>query len=512
MATPRFLFVQTEQENIGVEYLSAALKQNSIEIELLFFDRIYSNNAFHLGKVTPNIDKENLIQKRIIKKIREYQPEVVCFSPFTSQFLWTIKQAKLIKQKFPKVFVLFGGVHVNSVPETVIKQKCIDGIILGEADKPIVEFANNFFDKNKLEKIESLWIKKNGSVIKNKLAKLISDLDNLPFPDKDIIYSQIPADLLDKTYVIMASRGCPFACTYCANNVYQKLYLGQKRLRFRSPVNIVTELFEAKKKYNFKMVEFFDDVLTVDEKRLDELLKLYRKKVKLPFTCYMHPQLMNEQIVKNLKKSGCCWLKMGVQSANEEYRKKYLRRGETNQEIIQAALWCNKHKLTFSLDHIFNLPGETEENLVEAVRLYSKCKPTIINYGTLIYLPGTEIIEQGKKMGILSDKDIEMISEGKDPVVHMSNMELFTRKEKKIKNINISVFAMFMSLIPIAPTWFIMMLLKFKIYQVRSEVPQAIMVILKVLTKIHAKQLYIYVAVFKAIFSFNNNEKRITNY
>lgn len=497
---PRFLFIHPEEENIGIEYLSASLKNNNIQVDLLFLPRIYNNIAFHF------VGKNESEFRSILLKIKKFKPEIVCFSPFTSQYQWTLKQAFKIKKLFPKIFVLYGGVHVNSVPNVVIRQNCIDGIIVGEGDIQIVEFAKYFFDNQSWSKIDSLWYKARGRIIKNKLACLVANLDVLPFPDKDIFYSQIPKQLLNTTYVIMASRGCPFACSYCANNVYSRLYEGQKRLRFRSPLNVVAELVLAKDKYRFKIVEFFDDVLAVDDLRLSELMSLYRKKVNLPFTCYMHPQLINEKIIRLLKQSGCCWLKMGVQSANEEYRRLYLNRWESNKQIIEASRMCRKYHLNFSLDHIFNLPGESEENLVEAVRLYAKCKPTIINYGTLIYLPGTDIVHSGLKHKLLSANDVKLINEGKDPVVHMSNIELFSHQDMKIENINLSVFAMFMGLVPISPLWFINWLLSVKIYKIKFSIPKFVLVIIKILTKIHAKQLYLYFSVFKSIFYYNQQK------
>jgi len=501
---PRFLFVHPEEENIGIEYLSASLKKNKILIELLYLPRPYNNIAFHFLK-NKNTKPESEI---ILEKVKSYHPDVVCFSPFTSQYLWTIEQAKKIKKQYPGIFILFGGVHVNSVPNEVIKMKEVDGMIVGEADYQIVEFARKFFDQKKLLSVPSLWIKNKKKIIRNKLALLEKNLDKLPFPDKDIFYSQVPKPLTETTYVIMASRGCPFACSYCANNIYKKLYLGQKRLRFRSPENVVAELMLAKKKYKFKIVEFFDDVLAIDDIRLEEMMKLYKRKINLPFTCYMHPQLINKKIIRLLKSAGCCWLKMGVQSGNEEYRRKYLNRYETNAEIIKASDLCHKYKLTFSLDHIFNLPGDSEDNLIEAVRLYNRCKPTIINFGTLIYLPGTDIISHGLEHGLLNLKDVKMINAGKDPVIHMSNIELFSHQNHNLKNINLSVFDMFFTLIPITSRWLIEFLINRKIYKWKRPVPKAILIFLKILNKIHARQIYIYFSVFKTIYYFYQWERR----
>jgi len=495
---PRFLFIQPEGENTGIEYLSASLKKNGFSVDLLFIPRPFDNSAFHL--FNPNHESND--RRVISRKIDLTKPDIIGFSPFTSQFQWCLKQAEFIKKHYPATFILFGGVHVNSVPREVIKEKYVDAIIVGEADLQIVEFADHF-GSEKMYSLDSVWIKKGRKIIKNKLAPLVKNLDSLPFPDKDLFYSQIPPQLLDTAYLIMGSRGCPFACAYCANNVYQRLYLGQNRLRFRSPENIVAELKAARKKYHFRMVEFFDDVLTIDEKRLKPLMQLYRQEVHLPFTCYLHPQLVTEKIIKILKKSDCCWLKLGVQSANEEYRKKYLNRNETNDDIIRVSKLCHKYNLSFSLDHIFNLPGETEKDLVEAVKLYNICRPTIINFGTLIYLPGTDIVNLGVKYKILNQSDVKKINRGINPVYKLGNIDLISYKYKtQSQKINISAFAFLFMMVTTAPPWLVNWLIKVKFYRLRHRVPQAAIILAKIIAKAKAKQLYIYHSVLMSIYYY----------
>lgn len=491
------LFIHCESENLGIEALSASIKQSGHQVDLLFLPQQHQTMAFHVFS-----QKYDDAHQLISQKIKKYQPDIIGFSPFSSQFVWAGKEAAFIKRKFPSILIVFGGVHVNSVPQLVIKNPNIDAIIIGEADKQIVALLDNLSHSEKLKTIPSLWIKIKGKLYRNRLAPLEQDLERLPFPDKEIFYKYIPKPIREEGYMIMGSRGCPFHCTYCSNNLYQKLYSGQQRLRFRSPENIIDELVAAKKKYKPRMVEFFDDVLTIEEERLSRLMKMYRKKINIPFTCYLHPQLVSEKMIRLLAKSNCYWLKLGIQSANEDYRRKNLARFESNQQVLKVASWCHKYNLSFSLDHIFNLPGETEDDLVEAIELYLKCRPTIINFGSLIYLPGTEIIKLGLKEGILNKKAVKNINERKDPVFKLANVDLISHQYQKNRAGNISVFALMMMMITTMPSALVSWLLKRKIYRTQKRIPQPILVLFKVLAKIKAKQLYIYRFVFKSLFYY----------
>jgi anaerobic magnesium-protoporphyrin IX monomethyl ester cyclase len=494
-AMTRFLFVQSVYENIGVEFLSANLKKHGHQVELVFF-------PFNVGKISEN--------KKILERLKTFQPNVVAFSPFSVQYDWSRNKAAMIKKIYPKQFILFGGVHVNSVPELVMRDKMIDGILLGEGDRTIVEFADNW-EKRKIERTPSLWYRKSGKVVKNSLAPLENELDQFPFPDKELFYSQMPKILKKIHYTAIGSRGCPYACSYCSNNVFQKLYTGQKRLRYRSPENFIEEIKQAKKKYGFSRVDFVDDVLSVDTKRLEKLMSLYKKNINLPFYCYYHPQLISPKVIKLLKKGGCEWLRLGLQSANEEYRHKYLNRFEKNDDVVRVSKLCRKYKLKFSFDHIFNLPGESKEHLIEAVALYNECRPTVINWAGLMYLPATTIIEYGLKFKTIKKSDIEKINTGiYQPVNLQHETSLFKRCENK-SGINTSIFMLLFVMISIFPKNAIKLLLKIRAYNWPYRIPNILIIGLKIVSKIKAGQIYLYVDSFKISLS-NAIQKRLFKY
>jgi radical SAM superfamily enzyme YgiQ (UPF0313 family) len=201
-------------------------------------------------------------------------------------------------------------------------------------------------------------------------------------------------------------------------------------------------------------------------------------------------------------------LKLGVQSASEEYRRKNLIRFETNADIIKVSELCHKYNLSFSFDHIFNLPGETEQDLIEAVDLYLRCKPTIINFGSLIYLPGTDIIKLGLKHKILTKKDVDRLNRGDNLVYKLANIDLISYQYKHNRVGNISVFALLFMMITTVPAPFIRFLMKRKIYRFRGKVPQIVLVFFKVLAKIRAGQFYIYRYFFKSLFYFTFAKKK----
>lgn len=491
----KFLFVQPEHENIGIEYLSGSLKNGGHQVELTFFPRPLENVSFSIGK--ENIEKEN---KQLEYDFLRIKPDIVAFSPFTAHYQWAIQKAEYLKNKY-KCFIFFGGVHTTFAPETVIMDKNVDAILIGEGEEALLEFADKY-DSRDIYNIRNIWVKKGSEIIKNPLRPVNQFIDKLPFPDKSLFYDKYPSYLVKgSAYTLLSGRGCPFACTYCCNDVYGKVYKGENRIRFRAVKNVIEEINFFVDKYKFGKIDFVDDVLALNISRLEELLPIYTKSVGLPFMCFLHTNLLTEDMVRLLSEHRCLWLRIGVQSASEEYRRKVLNRTETNEKIIKVADWCRKHRLNFSFDHIFNLPGETEKDLIAAVNLYNRCRPTIINFGNLLYFPKTKIIDFGIKEGAIKESDIALIDAGLNVVSLESNIDRILGKKKLNKETyNISVFSLYFILISLVPPAVIRFMLKMKLYKIKFRVFPALLIFLKVLSKFKAGQGYLYINAVKYSF------------
>ena len=486
----RYLFIQPEFENIGLEYLSAVLKRHGHSVELLFIPKPFCNTAFKIRK--ENEQREN---QTIEARIREYHPDVVGFSPFTSYFQWAVSKADLIKGLFPDIFILFGGVHATLMPELTITEKSVDAVMIGEGEVAITQFTDNYHHKKSLITSQNIWIKENDEIHKNRVTGLV-DLEDLPYPDKDLFLDCFPEFYRKGSFTFMASRGCPRKCSYCSNSVYNTIYRGQKTVRYQSPEYVIEQLSYFKTKYDFKKIDFMDDVFATNLPRLEALLPLLKKEINVPFVCFMYPDVLmaSSRVIKLLKDCGCSWLKIGVQSANERYRRKILKRKEGNGLLIKIADICNQHKLPFSFDHILQLPGENKEDLIEAVKLYNRCRPRIINFGNLIYLPKTPIIEYGLEVGNLKPEDVDKISKGKERQALSSNIERF---KGDADSTNYSTIVLLFTLLTLLPKKAVDFLIKKNLFDLKLKIPEGILVLLKVVSKFRAGQGYVYLSALK---------------
>lgn len=143
-----------------------------------------------------------------------------------------------------------------------------------------------------------------GGIYRNELRPLIKDLDSLPFPDREIFYAYDCART-SKMKTFIASRGCPYACTYCFNHLYNRLYRGKgKVVRFRSPENVVEEVARVKERYPLEFAVFHGSSFLFDAELLKKFCALFKKEIGIPFNCVARADHIAEEKVSYLKKGG----------------------------------------------------------------------------------------------------------------------------------------------------------------------------------------------------------------
>lgn len=400
----RITFAHYGRENLGIEYLSAVLKQHGHTVALAYDPGLFSkeDNVFCSAALEKFFSRE----KEVIKTITESNPDLVAFSVYTSTYQWALETARQVKRKI-NVPVLFGGPHPTLVPEEVIKNNQVDFLIIGEGEVAILELVRALEEGAPLESVRNLCFKKSGGMIQNALAPP-TDLNQLPFPDKDLFEKDIR---YRDDYLVLASRGCPCFCSYCdsyLNKIYNGCYY-----RKRSVDSVMDELRDAKERFHFKEVMFFDSILVPERNWLNDLMSRYRKEITVPFKCFGHTNFFDLDMARLFKNSGCYCIDFGVQTVNQDIRKKVLYRKESDDQIKKAFKACDEVNLRYDIGIMLGLPFSREEdyqNLLGMIRDLRCLNRIKCHY--LTYFPKSPIVQISKDAGLLDDKDLKNISAG----------------------------------------------------------------------------------------------------
>ena len=118
------------------------------------------------------------------------------------------------------------------------------------------------------------------------------------------------------------------------------------------------ELRATKRRYNFRMIEFFDDVFTLDKGWLKSFLDQYKKEIGVPYQIFTHIKFVDEDVAKWLSESGCRTAQIGIQTLDDEYKRRKLKRYETAAQAAEVLDIMKRYKIHVKFDHMFGLPGE----------------------------------------------------------------------------------------------------------------------------------------------------------
>lgn len=374
----------------GIASLSAILKKASHQTSLIQFTKEIPEEEFQ-------------------RKVKALNPDLIGFSSTTHVFPFVKKYAKAVK-KIRNIPLVCGGVHPTVCPEEVIADENIDIICRGEGDLAMAELCQKMENGQPIENIKNLWVKKEGSIFKNEVRPLITNLDMLPFPDREIF--DYPNLNLEKRGVgtFMFSRGCPYQCTFCCESTLRKLYPNpQYYHRIRSPRLVMAELKEVIKRYSFiKFIHFSDDLLFARLDWLREFVPLYKKEVGLPFSSDIRVNLMTEEILSLLKEAGAHLLRVGVESGNDYILKEVLNKGITVEQIKKAFNIARKKNIKTQSYNMVGLPGESPKEILETIKLNSKINPDIAVVSIFYPYKGTYLYDFCVGKGYFKKEDAKL--------------------------------------------------------------------------------------------------------
>ena len=179
----KVVFVCSGVENIAIEFLSSFIKSKGHETDLVFDPSLFSSEAVSFSRLASFFDTRKELAHQVVNK----KPDLICFSVLTLNYQRSLIIARLIKKINKKIPIVFGGIHPTCVSEIVIKEKAVDIVCVGEGENALAELLPSLKKGNLDTSINNLWFKKGKKIIKNPLRPLISDLDKLPFPDKELL-------------------------------------------------------------------------------------------------------------------------------------------------------------------------------------------------------------------------------------------------------------------------------------------------------------------------------------
>lgn len=337
-----------------------------------------------------------VINNGIEDVIKEFKPDIVGISSTTQNYTRAISYAKIAKKY--GLTVICGGIHITMLPTSFTKD--MDVGVIGEGEETICDIFGLFL-KNKSLEIDGLkrvkgiiyWIE-SGNIEFTEKRELIPQLDNLDFPARDVL------DIQESTYMF-TSRGCPYPCTFCASTRFWD------KVRFFSAEYVVNEIEFLINNYAVKTISFYDDIFSLDVKRVKKIFNLLKDKDilgKVRFTCSIRANLVDDEIIGLLKEIGVHTVSMGLESGNNEILQFLKKDNISITDNIRAIKIIKKHKITMLVgSFIIGSPMEDKKNILETLKFIKKSKLDDFGLYVLTPFPGTPIWEYAKARGLVNE-------------------------------------------------------------------------------------------------------------
>ena len=301
--------------------------------------------------------------------------------------------------------VMAGGPHVTFMDEETLREGGADYVLRGEAEETAVELADALERGDGPGGIPGVSYIKNGSFVRNPDRNPPYDLDALPYPARDLLkmarYRSL--EMAKRTITsIVSSRGCPSGCRFCASHKY-----AGRKWRPRSVDSLMTEIRLVVGTYGYGGVAFVDDNFTIDPRRVISLCRrIIDEGLDIRWWCFSRVDniLRNPEMVEWMGRSGCRYVFMGIESANQAVLDKFAKR--TDPEMAKKAVdLLRKNRIETLAAYILGAPDETREMIENTIKFSIKLKTGGVQYTLLTPFPGTELWQE--MSGRLLTKDWE---------------------------------------------------------------------------------------------------------
>jgi anaerobic magnesium-protoporphyrin IX monomethyl ester cyclase len=336
--------------------------------------------------------------------IRDYKPDIVGLSVMTPIYGSGHRINRIVKELFPECRIIWGGPHPTAQATEVLDELSdVDFTVQGEGEETMVELCREIaagqIDYSHVTGIG--WRSPNGAV-KNAARSYVENLDDLPWPDKtaDLHFDYYLRDP-ERAQIgnLFGSRGCPFKCAYCSSHT-----LWSRRVRVRSPENVVAEMKYLKENFGVERFSFLDDTFTMHRKWASAICeRMISEKLDVRWGCYTRLDVLTEELLLTMKKAGLAEVDVGVETGSQRMAD-FLQKNIKLDRVRDMAKVLNKRRVNWNAFIMMGLPTETREDIQATLDFVHEIRPIRCILSVFTPYPGDALYDYCVDNGLIVGK------------------------------------------------------------------------------------------------------------
>lgn len=301
----------------------------------------------------------------------------------------------------PEAHIIVGGPYATTHYDDFLQDRRIGAAVIGEGENVLINIVGRMLDGRDYADLKGIARNNGTEILPNEPEPYIENLDALPFPDYDLInlehywrdHISMNMVLADRKYVqIISSRACPYHCAYCHN-------MFGKKLRQRSPENVLEEIGILHRRHGVREFHFVDDAFNIDRDRMRRLLNLIIQTglpIHIAFPNGLRADRLERDDLDLMRRAGVYMVTFAVESASARIQE-IIHKNLNLARVTESIRHANRIGLITKGFFMLGFPYETAAEIRQTIKFALDSDFDLVSFFKVIPFYRTELFEMARQ-------------------------------------------------------------------------------------------------------------------
>lgn len=389
---------------LGLAYIAAAVEAAGCRVQVI--DALTSAPTTHTRYFQGYL--VGLPLDEIAARIPAAATAVGITCMFTHEWPMVVHLVERIKRRRPDVSVVVGGEHVTAMPEFSLATSRADVLVLGEGEETARELFGALARRASLDAIAGIAYRSGAEIVVGPRRARATALEAIARPAWDhfdleayhrhrFIGGVYSADL---TVPMLATRGCPYQCTYCSSpNMWTTKWVP------RDPADVADEIEGYVRRYGARNFPFYDLTAVI---RKEWIVAFCRQlidrdlRISWQMASGTRSEAIDYEVAELLRQSGMINMAYAPESGSDRTRR-YIKKRMHSDRLFASVEAASRSELSVAAYMVIGFPHDGRAEMRETVAFLREIARRGVNdlgSGYYMALPGTQLFrtlyENGK--------------------------------------------------------------------------------------------------------------------